>query len=97
VDIICLGGQFNETMQFSPRFLADITPASGILEAPIVNISQVDGTINLSWSAVNGATNYRVESADDPYGTWTTVTTTTNLLYSGTATDKKFYRVIAIN
>lgn len=97
VDIICLGGQFNETMQFSPRFLADITPAAGILEAPIVNISQVDGTINLSWSAVNGATNYRVESADDPYGTWSTITTTTNLFYSGTATDKKFYRVIAIN
>ena len=97
VDIICLGGQFNDAMQFSPRFLADITPAAGILEAPIVNISQVAGTINLSWSAVSGATNYRVESADDPYGTWTTVTTTSNLFYSGTAADKKFYRVIAIN
>ena len=97
VDIVCLGGQYNDTMQFSPRFLADITPAAGILEAPIVNISQVGGTINLSWNAVSGATNYRVESADDPYGTWTTVTTTSNLFYSGAAANKKFYRVIAIN
>jgi hypothetical protein len=97
VDIICLGGQYNDTMQFSPRFLADITPAAGILEAPLVNISQVAGTINLSWIAVNGATNYRIESADDPYGTWTTVTTTANLFYSGAAASKKFYRVIAIN
>lgn len=97
VDIVCLGGQYNDTMQFSPRFLSDITPAAGILEAPIINISQVGGTINLSWNAVSGATNYRVESADDPYGTWTTVTTTPNLFYSGTSVNKKFYRVFATN
>lgn len=97
VDIVCLGGQYNDTMQFSPRFLADITPAAGILEAPIVNISQVAGMINLSWNQVPGATNYRIESADDPYGTWSTVTTTPNLFYSGTAVSKKFYRVIATN
>ncbi|MEN6446083.1 MAG: chitobiase/beta-hexosaminidase C-terminal domain-containing protein [Candidatus Cloacimonas sp.] len=97
VDIVCLGGQYNDTMQFSPRFLADITPAAGILEAPIINISQVGGTINLSWNAVSGATNYRVESADDPYGTWTTVTTTPNLFYSGISVNKKFYRVFATN
>ncbi|HNV62681.1 MAG TPA: chitobiase/beta-hexosaminidase C-terminal domain-containing protein, partial [Candidatus Cloacimonas acidaminovorans] len=97
VDIVCLGGQYNDTMQFSPRFLADITPAAGILEAPIVNISQVAGMINLSWNQVPGATNYRIESADDPYGTWSTVTTTPNLFYSGAAVSKKFYRVIATN
>ena len=97
VDIVCLGGQYNVTMQFSPRFLADITPAAGILEAPIVSISQVGGTINLSWNQVPGATNYRIESADDPYGTWSTVTTTPNLFYSGAAVSKKFYRVIATN
>jgi len=97
VDIVCLGGQFGTTMQISPRFLADITPAAGTLEAPIINISQVGGTVSLSWAAVAGATSYRVEAADDPYGAFTELSTTTNLFYSGAATAKKFYRVIAIN
>jgi hypothetical protein len=97
VDIVCLGGQFGTTMQISPRFLADITPAAGTLEAPIINISQVGGTVSLSGAAVAGATSYRGEAADDPYGTFTELSTTTNLFYSGAATAKKFYRVIAIN
>ncbi len=97
VDVVCLGGQFGTTMQFSPRFLADITPAAGTLEAPIINISQVGGSVSLSWAAVAGATSYRVEAADDPYGAFTELSTTTNLFYSGAATAKKFYRVIAIN
>lgn len=97
VDIVCLGGQYGTGMQISPRFLADITPAAGTLEAPIINISQVGGTISLSWAAVAGATSYRIEAADDPYGTFTELSTTTNLFYSGAAVAKKFYRVIALN
>lgn len=97
VDIVCLGGQFNTTMQISPRFLADITAAAGTLEAPIINISQVGGTVSLSWAAVAGATSYRIEAADDPYGTFTELSTTANLFYSGAATAMKFYRVIALN
>jgi len=97
VDVVCLGGQFGTTMQFSPRFLADITPAAGTLEAPIINITQVGGTISLSWEAVAGATSYRVESSNDPYTGFTPLTTTTNLFYSGAATPLKFYRVIALN
>ncbi len=97
VDIVCLGGQYGTGMQISPRFLADITPAAGTLEAPIINISQVGGTVSLSWAAVAGATSYRIEAADDPYGTFTELSTTTNLFYSGAADAKKFYRVIALN
>ena len=97
VDIVCLGGQFGTTMQFSPRFLADITAAAGTLEAPIINISQVGGNISLSWAAVAGASSYRIEASNNPYSGFTTVTTTTNLFYSGAATAMKFYRVIALN
>jgi len=97
VDIVCLGGQYGTTMQISPRFLADFSPASGTLEAPILQITQAGGNVTLTWSAVTGATNYRVESSDNPYAGFALVTTTSNLTYSGAATTKKFYRVIAIN
>jgi len=52
--------------------------------------------ITLSWEPVTGATSYRIEAADDPYGTFTLVETTTNLNVSYPAFPKKFYRVIAI-
>jgi len=97
VDIVWLGGQYGTTMQISPRFLADFSPASGTLEAPILQITQAGGNVTLTWSAVTGATNYRVESSDNPYAGFALVTTTSNLTYSGAATTKKFYRVIAIN
>lgn len=98
VDIVCLGGQYNTTMQFSPRFLADITPAAGTLEAPIVSISEAAGTITLTWNAVAGATSYRVEGSNDPYSGYIQVTiVTTGTTWSGPAAAMKFYRVIALN
>ena len=51
-----------------------------------------------SWPAVSGATSYRVEASNDPYGTYTTLGSTSDLSYNFTPTeDMKFFRVIAIN
>ncbi|PKN73958.1 MAG: hypothetical protein CVU49_09675 [Candidatus Cloacimonetes bacterium HGW-Cloacimonetes-2] len=96
-DVICLVGEFSGTMQISPRFLSDFSNhAGGTLEAPIVSISVVGNTINLSWDAVAGATSYRVEGSSDPYGTFTPVTTVTGTAYNGAAEGMKFFKVIAI-
>ncbi len=82
---------------FTARFLSDFSDAAGTLEAPILQITQSGGTVTISWASVAGANTYRVESSDDPYTGFTLVTNTTNLIYSGAATSKKFYRVIATN
>ncbi len=96
-DIICLVGEFNSAMQISPRFLSDFSNhAGGTLEAPIVSISVVGNTINLSWDAVAGATSYRVEGSSDPYGTFTPLATSPNTSWTGTAEGMKFFKVIAI-
>lgn len=98
VDVVCLGGQYNTTMQFSPRSLADITPAAGTLEAPIVSISEAGGIVTLNWTAVAGATSYRIEVSNDPYGIYTTVATgITGTTWNGDAVAMKFFRVIAMN
>lgn len=96
-NIICLGGQFGTTMQFSPRFLSDFEIPSGSLDAPVVTITENAGNVVLDWAAVTGASSYRIEASDDPYTGYSTVTTTANLTWSGAAsTAKKFYRVIAL-
>jgi hypothetical protein len=99
VNITCLVGQFDANMQISPRFLADFEEAGGTLDAPVVTISRVGSGIQLTWADVDGATSYRVEAASDPYGTYTTLGTTTDISYTiQNPTDAmKFFRVIAIN
>ncbi|HPS40012.1 MAG TPA: chitobiase/beta-hexosaminidase C-terminal domain-containing protein [Candidatus Cloacimonadota bacterium] len=94
-DIICLGGQFNTTMQFSPRFLSDMTPSASII-APTVTIANAGANVQLSWAAVAGATSYRIEGSNNPYGAFTTITTQAGLTWSGAAANMKFFRVIAI-
>ncbi len=94
-DIICLVGEFSGTMQISPRFLSDMTPSAS-LNAPVVTITHSGANVTLSWPAVAGATSYRIEASDDPYGTFTTVTTTSSLTWSGAAASYKFFKVIAI-
>lgn len=67
------------------------------LDAPVVVITEDAGNVVLTWDAVSGAASYRIEASDDPYTGYDTVTTTTNLTWSGAAsTAKKFYRVIAL-
>ncbi|PKN72667.1 MAG: hypothetical protein CVU50_05880 [Candidatus Cloacimonetes bacterium HGW-Cloacimonetes-3] len=70
----------------------------GILDTPVVTITETAGNVVLDWTAVTGATGgYRIESSDDPYTGFSLVTTTSNLTWSGAASSaKKFYRVIAL-
>lgn len=96
VDLICLAGQYRNTIQVSPRFLADFLPATAQLAAPVVQIVETNGTVTLSWEAVAGAVNYRIERSDDPYTGFVQVGTTPATSYSEAATGTKlFYRVIA--
>ena len=99
VNITCLVGQYDANMQISPRFLADFEVAGGTLDAPVVTISRVGSGIQLTWADVDGATSYRVEAASDPYGTYTTLGTTTDISYTiqNPTETMKFFRVIAIN
>ncbi len=95
-DIICLVGQYNATMQISPRFLADFSnhPA-GQLDTPVVTISVTGNTISLNWPLVDGASTYLVEGASDPYGTYTTIETVNTNTWSGAAEGMKFFKVTA--
>ena len=96
VDLICLVGQYRTTIQVSPRFLADFLPATTQLAAPVVQIVEANGTVTLSWEAVAGAVNYRIERSTDPYSGFVQVGTTPTTSYSEAATGTKlFYRVIA--
>jgi hypothetical protein len=72
--------------------------SGGTLDTPIVTIVQNGTNVDLSWTAIPGASSYRIESSDDPYGTFTQVGSTTgNTTISIPATPaKKFYRVIAL-
>ena len=95
-DIICLGGLFDAVLQISPRFLSDMTPSAAGLDAPVVTITTDGNSTTLSWDAVAGAVNYRIEGSNNPYGAFTTITTQAGLTWSGAAANMKFFRVIAI-
>lgn len=98
VNLTCLVGQFGTTMQVSPRFLSDIQAAGGTLGTPVVTIVRNGNNVDLSWTAITGASSYRIESSDDPYGTFTQVgSPTANTTISIPATPAmKFFKVIAI-
>ncbi|MDZ4182804.1 MAG: hypothetical protein U1B83_08010, partial [Candidatus Cloacimonadaceae bacterium] len=68
----------------------------GGLDVPYVSIG-TDGT--LSWHAVSGATGYNVYGADDPYGGFTLLGSTTATIWTdpGFSTTRKFYQVTASN
>ena len=99
VNITCLVGQFDANMQISPRFLADFEVAGATLDAPVVTITRVGTSIQLAWPDVDGASSYRVESASDPYGVYTTLGTTNDITYviQNPTEAMKFFRVIALN
>ena len=75
-------------------------PITGeILPPEDVTITVVANIVNISWSAVSGATSYKVYSSNDPYDNFT-VDTSGN--FTGTAwsaplaAEKKFYYVTAV-
>lgn len=99
VNITCLVGEFSTGMQISPRFLADFEAAGGELLPPQnVTISMEGTTVTIEWVAPDGATSYIVEVADDAYGEYSELTTTSNTSYSFTVgtSAQKFYRVRAV-
>jgi hypothetical protein len=64
--------------------------------APVVTISRTGGVVSLSWDAVFGANSYLVYGADDPYGTFSLLTTTDLLTYDYLGTEGyKFFKVVA--
>ncbi|HNX38863.1 MAG TPA: hypothetical protein PKI15_10935, partial [Candidatus Cloacimonadota bacterium] len=61
-----------------------------------VTIANAGANVQLSWAAVAGATSYRIEGSNNPYGAFTTITTQAGLTWSGAVENMKFFRVIAI-
>lgn len=80
----------------NPDIGADELYVASPPEVPIVQISQADGSILLSWDAVQGATSYRIEASDEPTAGFSLLGTSTTTNYTDTITTKKFYRVIAV-
>lgn len=70
--------------------------SGGTLATPVVTIVRNGNNVDLSWTAIPGATSYRIESSDDPYADFTQAGTTNNTAFSITAAAKKFFRVIAL-
>jgi hypothetical protein len=98
VNLTCLVGQYQTTMQVSPRFLADFEAAGGTLSTPVVTISaDALGNLSIQWDAVPGAFAYRIEHSDDPYTGYTQLDVTTGTSYPLLTEPRKFYRVIAID
>jgi len=96
-NITCLVGQYQTTMQISPRFLADFEASGGTLMPPDPVISQAAGMITVSWATVDGATNYEVYGSDNPYSGFTLLDTVGVTSYSTAALNMKFFYVRAIN
>ena len=69
------------------------------LTVPInVQITPSGSTVTLTWNAVIGATNYKIQASDNPYSGFAQVGTSATTSWTGPATAaRKFYRVIAMN
>ncbi|MDD4309708.1 MAG: fibronectin type III domain-containing protein, partial [Candidatus Cloacimonetes bacterium] len=78
-------------------FEIDLLQATQSLGVPIVTISVAGDTITLNWDAIDGATSYRIEAADSPEGTFSSLGTTANLTFSHSSLTRKFYKVYALN
>lgn len=98
-DIIGIMNSRSAGEYFTPRMLADFSPAGGDLNAPEVTISQDAGEVTLSWNAIPGAGGYRVEYAEEPFGTYSLLSFTpdTSITLQNQTQPKRFYRVIAID
>lgn len=74
-----------------------VVSQSQALSIPIVTISNSGGDIvSLSWTAVSGASNYKIYRCDTPDGTYTQIDTTTETQYPVIPTGSKyFYKVTA--
>jgi len=98
VNITCLAGQFNATMQISPRFLSDFEAYTEGLEAPVVTITKDGNYIKLNWNPVAGATAYDIYGSNDPYTGYTLLQANwTGTEWTHAPANMKFYHVKAKN
>ncbi len=98
VNITCLAGQFNATMQISPRFLSDFEVYTEGLEAPELTIAKDGNNIKLSWNPVDGATAYDIYGSNDPYSGYSLLQANwTGTEWTHAPANMKFYHVIAKN
>ncbi|HAW16102.1 MAG TPA: hypothetical protein DCW41_05300 [Clostridiales bacterium] len=73
------------------------------LTAPVLNVTRPNASnanVRLNWTAVKGATGYKVERAESSEGPWTTVYSGTKLTYldtNGSVNKRYYYRVSASN
>lgn len=70
----------------------------GSLITPQLEITDMSGTIQLSWNAVPGAVSYRIMKSNEPDGTYSEIGLTTHTNYQisiGERTSTGFYKVIA--
>jgi len=85
----------------SEIYTANYSTTNSWLSSPATNIVRSSSSIALSWLACAGATMYRVEFCTDPYGSYSTLTTTSSTTYTHTnittSQSRMFYRVIAVS
>lgn len=74
----------------------DFGHTSSGLEVPQVSINELDGTIMLDWEPIPGANHYRIEASDSPDQGFTELGTTLNTEFSDPSSQKRFYRVVAV-
>ena len=79
---------------------ANVEPAALSLATPTLTLAQGTGGVDLSWTAIDGSTRYKVYGSIDPYAIdpWELVATVTSNAYTYTGTDSyKFFKVVAEN
>ncbi|HOD18201.1 MAG TPA: M6 family metalloprotease domain-containing protein [Candidatus Cloacimonadota bacterium] len=69
------------TSSYRPNVTMGFAQLVTTLDTPVVDISTSQGGIILSWNAVPNATDYKIYFASDPYGSFSLLTTTSNLSY----------------
>ncbi len=77
-----------------------ITPidVSVTLDTPVVEITKLtNGNMHLSWSPIDGASVYEILGSSDPFGTFSSIGTTTNNFWeeSSALNQMKYYKVKA--
>jgi len=88
---------------FTPDYEVPVVLEVGSTEPPdpvsdlVISIDE-NSNVVLSWSAVSGATSYKIYASDFPYDGFTEVDTTSNTEWTSPVTsDKRFFYVTAVN